>query len=246
MALIKVTGIVMRYANYKDYDRIITLFTLQHGKITALARGARRPKSTLLNASEQFCMAEYVLIQRKDRYIITSSTILDSFYDIRSDIDSYYAASYFSAVCQAIIQEEQPEEELYSIFAKLLAYLSHSDTNKFVNLIIALCILIDTTGFRPEINFCGRCGESLKEDEVYYNVETGVFTCRSCKKPQDVKMSKSAIKVLAYIFYNKEKLFGKVDMDEWLIKEIITYLTKYLEIKIEKNLKQTNLLLSII
>ena len=105
MALIKVTGIVMRYANYKDYDRILTLFTLQHGKITALARGARRPKSSLLNASEQFCMAEYVLIQKKDRYIITSSSILDSFYDIRSDIDSYYSASYFSAVCQTIIQK---------------------------------------------------------------------------------------------------------------------------------------------
>ena len=47
MAILKVTGIVMRYANYKDYDRMLTVFTLQNGKISALARGARRPKKCI-------------------------------------------------------------------------------------------------------------------------------------------------------------------------------------------------------
>ena len=135
---------------------------------------------------------------------------------------------------------------MYSVFAKLLAYLAHSDTNKLVNLIISLCILIDITGFRPEICFCERCGESLRDDEVYYENETGIFICKSCRKPNDIIMSKSLLKVLSYIFREKEKLFGKIAMEDWLIKEVITYLTKYLDIKLEKQLKQTNLLLSII
>jgi len=246
MALIKVTGIVMRYANYKDYDRILTLFTLQHGKISALARGARRPKSPLLIASEQFCMAEYVLIKTNDRYIISTCSILDSFYNIRSDIDSYYAASYFSAVCQTLIQEEQQEEQLYFIFAKLLAYLSHSESNKLANLIIAMCILIDISGFKPDMKNCAKCGEDLLVEEVYYDNETGTFTCSSCHKPSDTKMSRSCYKALLYIFENKEKSFAKIVMEDWLIKEMISFLTKYIDIKLEKHLKQTNLLLSII
>lgn len=246
MALLKVTGIVMRYANYKDYDRMITLFTLERGKLSALARGARRPKSALVNGTEQFCMAEYVLFQSKDRYTITSCNILDSFYDIRSNIDSYYSASYFSSVCQTIVQEEQPDEKTYEIFAKLLAYLSHSESNALTNLIVGLCVLLDISGFKPELQYCEKCKEKLDPKDAYYDRYTGNIFCGTCKKHTDRKLSSSCIKALEYIFFNKENAFSKIKMEDWLIKEMITFLTDYLEIKLEKELKQKNLLLSII
>ncbi len=246
MALMKVTGIVMRYANYKDYDRMLTIFTLQNGKISALARGARRPKSALLNATEQFCMAEFVLMQNKDRYTVTSSSILDSFYNIRVDINSYYAASYFSAVCQTLIQEEQPDEKLYSIFAKMLAYMAHSESSALANLIIALCTVLDISGFKPDMNYCVKCKCDLSTSDIFYDNETGYFTCSDCKKPQNKKMSLSSYKALNYIFMHKENAFAKVNMEDWLIKEMLIYLTNYIEIKLDKNLKQTGLLLSIL
>jgi len=98
-------------------------------------------------------MSEFVLLQTKDRYTVTSCSILDSFYNIREDINSYYAASYFSAVCQTLIQEEQPDEKLYSIFAKLLAYMAHSESNALVNLIIAMCTVLDISGFKMDMSY---------------------------------------------------------------------------------------------
>ena len=66
MALITVNGIVTRYANYRDNDRILTLFTRERGLISAAARGCRRPKSPLLPASELFVSGEFVLFFNRE------------------------------------------------------------------------------------------------------------------------------------------------------------------------------------
>ena len=50
------TAIVLRYANYRDNDRMLTLFSPTKGRIEALARGCRKPRSPILNASELFAL----------------------------------------------------------------------------------------------------------------------------------------------------------------------------------------------
>ena len=85
MAGLVTHGLVIRRADYADYDRMITLFTPQHGRIDAIVRGCKRPKSPLMNAAEPFCAGEYQLYHSKDRYSVSQCQITDSFYNIRED-----------------------------------------------------------------------------------------------------------------------------------------------------------------
>ena len=71
MASHKVLGVVTRAVNYRDHDRILTLVTRERGKLTATARGCRKPQSKLLTAASPFCYGEYVLNERNGRFYVS-------------------------------------------------------------------------------------------------------------------------------------------------------------------------------
>ena len=87
MAALTTDALVLRHADYADYDRMVTLFTPEYGRIDAVARGCRRPKSPLVNAVEPFTSGEYQLYSRKERYSIDQCQIKESFYELRTDYD---------------------------------------------------------------------------------------------------------------------------------------------------------------
>ena len=61
---IKLNGVVLRTVNYREYDRMLTLFTQEQGRVEASARGARRPSNKLLAATTQFTLGEFLLNER--------------------------------------------------------------------------------------------------------------------------------------------------------------------------------------
>jgi hypothetical protein len=65
----KVNGITLRTVNYKDSDRILTLFTLEKGKITANARGVRKANAKMKQVAEPFCFAETILAEKSGRTV---------------------------------------------------------------------------------------------------------------------------------------------------------------------------------
>ena len=66
MALVCATGIVTRYVNYSENDRIISIFTIEQGRIDAKARGCRKPTSPLLPVAQPFVFGEFELYQGKE------------------------------------------------------------------------------------------------------------------------------------------------------------------------------------
>ena len=59
MPVICTEGIVTRYANYRENDRILSIFTIQHGRLDAKARGCRKPQSPLVNACQPFVFGQF-------------------------------------------------------------------------------------------------------------------------------------------------------------------------------------------
>ena len=78
MPSITTQGIVLRYANYREHDRMLTILSPDYGRIDALSRGCRRPKSPLMPVSELFVSGEFVLYQSHDHFTLTSCALADS------------------------------------------------------------------------------------------------------------------------------------------------------------------------
>ena len=87
MGQITTNAIVLRRVDYRENDRMLTLFSPTLGRIDALCRGCRRQKSPLMAASELFCTGEYVLYQARERTTVVSCQITDSYYPLRVDYE---------------------------------------------------------------------------------------------------------------------------------------------------------------
>ena len=81
----KLLAVVARATNYRDHDRILTLITRERGRLTATARGCRKPQSKLLSCTQPFCYGEYELQERDGRFYVRGCDIHEIFYDLRLD-----------------------------------------------------------------------------------------------------------------------------------------------------------------
>ena len=88
-----VNALMLRSVDYKENDKILTLLTAERGKISAGIKGVKKAAAKLKFAAQPFCFAEYVLADRGGKYTVINASECESFYDLRTDINKFYAAS---------------------------------------------------------------------------------------------------------------------------------------------------------
>ena len=98
-----INAIVLRAVNYRDFDRMLTLFSREEGKVSAGARGAHRQKSALSAASTQFCTGEYVLDEKNGKYTVKNCMLDEAYYPLREDAQRFAYAAALTQVCEEIV-----------------------------------------------------------------------------------------------------------------------------------------------
>ena len=141
MPSVTTPGIVLRHANYRDHDRMLTILTPHYGRMDVLSRGCRRPKSPLMPASELFVHGEFVCFQQNDHGTLSSCQITDSFYPLRLDPYRLTCASYMAALCAASAQPGEESAQLYALLLKGLYYLSYEPEADPLELTTAFLLL---------------------------------------------------------------------------------------------------------
>ena len=112
--------VILRSTDYKDYDKMLTLFSKDTGRIDALARGAKKPGSIFSAASQPFTCGEYLFYQKNERYFLNQVDIKNSFYRLRQDIEDYSTAVFAAEIIGKVITERQDYARLFSLFVNLL------------------------------------------------------------------------------------------------------------------------------
>ena len=217
----KVKGLVIRSVNWKESDRLLTLYTAEMGVMTAVARGARNFKNKLFSATISLCYSSFVIVKRGEYYWIREAELLESFYGIRNNVESLALASYIAEVlCDVSIAEA--ENDLLRLALNSLFAISEAkyslDKVKAAFEIRAAAIL----GFMPDVTACAYCGERL--GDFYFEIMKGQLICYSCndkrakahiedENPHESHivclLSEGAKTALAYCIYSPlERLFS--------------------------------------
>lgn len=189
MNLIKVKGIVIREVQYKDNDKIITILTDTLGKISCIARGAKKTNSPILANSQYLVYNEFVLYKNKNFYYINSASIVDTFYNLRVNLDKLEIVFELTKILQRVTDENEDTTDILKLFLNTLYILNKLDKNN--DLIVAtfkiklFCLL----GFMPRIEKCAQCGQAFGnidvKDRVYYDYVSNIFCCGECIKSKD-------------------------------------------------------------
>ena len=176
---IEVNALMLRAADYNEYDKILTLLSPECGKLTVGIKGVRRPAAKLKFAAQPFCFAEYVLARRGDKYTVVNCSELESFYELRTDINKFYAASAVIEAVSAVTYEGDAAGEIFSECLKSLSAICEGEERQ--PLIKFLNYALSASGYAIALDGCGECGaDLLKEDKLRFDMDAGVFTCFGC------------------------------------------------------------------
>lgn len=200
----KLKGVVISSKDYKEKDKLITIFSLEEGIVMASMKGVRGEKAKLKFAKEIFCFGEFVLENTKGLNVVTQVEIIDNFFGLTNDISKYYEAS---AIIDIVAKTscEQANPPLFISLLKSLKALCYQSVEKKYVLCKFLIDAFQNLGYKFVTGKCASCGAILF-DKKYFNLNFGEIVCPACRNDFCVAISESgysALKLLNATEYDK-------------------------------------------
>ena len=160
---IYVTGMILKISPVGEYDRHITLLTKERGKLTAFAKGARKPGNRLAAATNPFAFGRFKLYEGRNSYTLSEAEIQNYFEELRVDYVGACYGMYFAEVADYYTRENNDEKEMLRLLYQSLRALSkESLPNPLVRCVFE-CKAIAVNGEFPGVPQ----DEDLEESTVY-------------------------------------------------------------------------------
>ena len=210
------TGIVLSTMPVGEYDRRVVILTKEQGKISAFARGARRPNSPLVGALNPFSFGTFTMYEGRTSYTIQSASISNYFAELRGDIIGAYYGFYFLEFTDYYTKEFNDEREMLKLLYQSFRALENSRYSKELVRAVFELKAITINGEGPQVFACMHC--HAKEDLCFFSVKRGGIFCRTCaKEVQGMYISDST---RLYSFTVSEEVLRELKM---IMKEYMAY-----------------------
>ena len=120
MNLVRTQGVVLRYENRREADRLLTVLSPDLGRILVYARGCRKQSSRFLAFSQLFCYGEIIIKPYRDIYILNQAEVKNSYFNIRNDVDRLACATYAANLAEAAATTERQRRSFCAGIAGLV------------------------------------------------------------------------------------------------------------------------------
>lgn len=175
---ITVNGMVLSSMPMGEYDRRLTILTVENGKISAFAKGARRPNSPLIACAQPFSYGEFSMYAGRNSYTVTAAQISNYFPGLREDIAKAYYGIYFCEFADYFTREANDEREVLKLlYQSLRAMESGKFDIQLVRRIFELK-LICLEGEAPQVFECSKCKST--EGLFSFDLSRDGLLCKQC------------------------------------------------------------------
>ena len=246
MSIIKDEGIVIRNRPLNEADRIVTILTRFHGKLEAVAKGARRPRSRFVASTLPFTQINLMLFEGKNMHNLSQAEIITSFHAVRDDLVKMAYASYWMELVESLLEIQQDAEKIYTLTIKALHRLIETDKPALFSRLFELR-LADYLGWKPELTLCVACGKEISSPPFFFAGELGGMLCSDCKKNTAgiLPISGEAWTVLNRLLNAGEGNSDKIEYTSQTLKDIAKLLCDFFQIQAGKKIKSFLFLLEV-
>lgn len=214
MNLETVTGIVLSAMPIGEYDKRLVILTKEFGRISAFAKGARKPNSALLAPSQPFAFGVFTLYQGRSSYTVNSADIQNYFEELRTDLEKIAYGMYFCEVAAYLTYENVEAVGILKLLYQSLKALNKEKLPKEMVRSVFEIKALDFNGETPRVFECVKCQKKPAIESINFyagfSSKSGGLVCSCCKQgiPDLLKISETTIYTLQYIISSKvEKLF---------------------------------------
>ena len=243
--------------NLKSYslsesDKIILMYSKEKGLIKGVAKGIKKTTSKLGGRMELLVANKMMLNKGKNLDTICQAEALNTFFNLRNDINKLFYAMYCCEIVTNFGIENDPNsEEIYNLFYTFLDEMSSAKTLEAVmlNVIRFQLKIMDITGYSLELDNCVKCLNKPENEEVYFSIEQGGILCSKCAN-ETAKKVKTPYKIIEFLnTLLKEDFKTHTKYDDLATEKIceicINLLKKYIEYYSPKRFKTTSIIESI-
>ena len=231
-------AIIIKKTKLGEADRILTLYTPDLGKIQAVARGVRRPKSKLAGHLELLTHSRVSLARGRNLDVITGSQTIDGFLPLKTDL---WLTSYGLYVIELVNQftaDHVEDERLFRLLLQTLQGLCEADNRQLLLRHFEIHLL-EESGYRPQLQECVVCHKSLERVSNYFCANIGGMLCPVCgvNQPFARSISVDALKVLRFIQNNDYNAVVRLKINASLSHELESITRSYLKYLLEREVK---------
>ena len=234
---------MLKRADFGEADRLLTLYSKEKGKITAIAKGARKPQSRKTGHVELYMRSKFFIAKGRSLDIITQAEMIDAYADLRADLMRVTHASYAVELLDRFTVEEDPHNGIYDLLDHTLDRLAQTDDLSLATRYYELRLL-SLTGFRPRLFQCVSCGEEIIEQDQFFSPEMGGLLCPNCRQAdyRAIPVAANVVKVLRYLQTRHWDTVSHLHLRPELLEKLEQVMHKYIRFTLERELKSVDFL----
>ena len=241
--LYKTEAIVLRRRGLGEADKVLVLYTPFLGKLSAVAKGVRRPTSKLGGHVELLTHSMMMLARGRNLDIVTQSQAIHSFPGLRSSLERATYGFCAAELVDRFTVDQIENQPVFRLLLKLLTHLEETDVPDQAMRHFEMHLL-DLLGYRPELRRCLSCDSELRPVSNFFSPASGGTLCPSCGLRDRLArpLSLNALKVLRFFQETSAVAQARVKLDARLSREVEGLLTEYISYLLEGELKSMRFL----
>jgi len=235
-------AIVLSREPYRENDSLITVYTLNFGKLALIARGTKKLQSKLAAHTEPLSLINLMIIKGRGFDYIGGAANREVYFNIRADLNKLYYAGQALKIFNKLVKGDQADKRLFFLLVNWLALLdNYSDFDKENgSLLFSFFILkfLVELGYQPEMYKCLLCKNKLKPGNNYFDLLSGGVVCEACfnkgRRPITdggtdlLPVSDNCIKLIRFMLDDQFERPEKIKVDKKLTKELSLLVNKFL------------------
>ena len=239
--LVKTEAFVLRNRKMNESDSLLHLFSRKLGRISAVAKGARRSRSRFLAGVQPFVYSDFVLYSGRNLYTVNHVEPLRTFYSLREDYGKLSVASYMMELAEAEINEGQKNHRLFQLLGKGLTLTSCLENTPHALVRSFELQFVQLAGYEPQLNHCLEC--SLWEDHGthWFSVRMGGVLCDKCRHmdPAAFPLTLTCLRLMHTLLNRKIEETSCLRLRSDLNNELSSLMEKYLLFQLDRHTFRT-------
>lgn len=234
--------------NLSESDKIVLMYSREKGLLRGVAKGSKKAKSKLGGRMEMLVANKLMLFKGRNLDTICQAEALNTFNNLRNDMDKMLYAMYMAEIVANFGTEEDPNsEEIYDVFYRALGAISESSS--IIDTLLAVIRfqlkMMSVCGYEMQLKSCIGCGCSLDGDkDIILSLDKGGVFCTNCASGNGIKFPAKLCAFLAVMTDSdfKEKTLYDEKMTEKIARYCFSLLKKYVSQYTTKEFKTAKML----
>lgn len=237
---IKTEGVIIKEREMGENDKLYSIYSEKFGKIEILGKAIRKPKAKLRGGFQVLNYISLEFVKGKNFNIATDIMVKEAFSKIKKNPKIFRQSLYICDLLEKFLSGEERDNRIWNLILETLYNIEDCNgNNNWLSIRYFEWNLISFLGFEPEIYYCIKCGEKIKEGKIFFSKKEGGILCNKCfergKKNEEI-ISRDIVKILRLFIHQDKKTLKRLKITNDLECELKKISHDYLEHIIQEKL----------